>query len=294
MKTNQKVINKIKKESKTLAYSPLSENLVRIGYGVRGLIYAIIGLLAIQIALGVSGSLKDQQGAIAFIGQQPFGRILLGIVLIGLVGYTLRGLILAFFDPLHKGKSIKGIFERIGFFISAVISAILILPTYYLIFGMSNAAQNGAQSIKMRNIISTIFLIPFGKWIVGIIGLIGLGIGLSLVYKGFRHDFDQQIKPYALTSKQVKMVKIMGRFGELGRAAVFFLVGLFLLFAAYHANPAEVKGIDGALLILLHEPYGFWLLGIVALGLIAFGCYSLLSAFWFKFKREEKPKSFLG
>jgi hypothetical protein len=285
MKRKEKVIEKIKEEGKILAFSPVLENLIRIGYGARGLIYGTIGVLAIMVALGVSGSLQDQQGAIASIGQQPIGRILLGIVLVGLVGYSLWGLIRAFFDPLHKGKDFKGILERIGFFISAVAYAILIPPTYNLIFGMPNAAQNGAQGIQIRNIISTVFLAPFGKWIVGIIGLIILGIGVFQVYKGLHHNFAKQFNPYALTSKQAGVVKIIGRVGTLGRAAVFALVGIFLLFAAYHANPAEVKGIDGALLILMHEPYGAWLLGIVAVGLIAFGCYSLLGGFWFKFKR---------
>jgi hypothetical protein len=115
--------------------------------------------------------------------------------------------------------------------------------------------------------------------------LIVLGVGLFQAYQALRHNFDQQLKPYALKSKRVKLVKIIGRFGTLGRAVVFFLVGLFLLFAAYSNNPAEAKGVDGALLILMHQPYGHWLLGIVAVGLIAFGCYSLLSVFWFKLKR---------
>lgn len=285
MQSKQKVMNTIQKESKTLAFNPLTENLIRIGYGARGMIHCVIGLAAIKVMLGVSRRLTDQQGAIASIGKQLSGRILLGIILIGLIGYTLWGLIRAFFDPLHKGHDLKGILERIGFFFSAVVYAILIPPTYNLIFGMSNAAQNGAQGIQMRNIISTIFLIPFGKWIVGIIGIIVFGVGVFQVYIGLRHNFDQQMKPYALTFKQLKIVKIMGRFGTIGRAVVFFLVGLFLIFAAYHANSKEVKGIDGALLILLHQPYGYWLLGIVALGLIAFGCYSLLSAFWFKLKK---------
>jgi hypothetical protein len=258
------------------------------------LIYGTIGLLAMKVALGARGNLQDQQGAIASIGQTLIGRILLVIVLIGLIGYALWGLIRAFLNPLHKGKDIKGILERIGFFISAMAYSILIIPTYNLIFGTANAAQNGAQGVQLRNIISTIFLIPLGRWIVGIIGLMVLGIGVFQVYQGLRHDFDKQIKPYALTSKQIKWVKGMGRVGTLGRAVVFLLIGLFLLFAAFNANSAEVKGVDGALLVVLQQPFGHWLLGIVAIGLIAFGLYSLLSAFWFKFKRAEKPKGFLG
>jgi|SRR3989344_1818222 len=288
MKNKQKVINKIEKEGKSLAFSPLLENLTRLGYAARGLIYSIIGILAIMLVLGISGSLQDQQGAIAAIGQNLIGRILLGIVLIGLIGYSLWGLIRAFFDPLHKGKDLKGVLERIGFFISAVAYSILIPPTYNIIFGMSNAAQNGAQVIQIRNIISTIFLIPFGEWIVGLIGVIVLGVSGYFIYQGIRYNFEQQIKPYALTSKQIKVIKIMGRFGTLARAIVAALIGLFLLYAAFNASSLKVKGIDGVLLILLDQPYGSWLLGVVALGLLAFGIHSLLCGLWFKFKKQNK------
>ena len=107
MTLQTKVVNEIEKEGKTLAFSPFSENLIRVGYGALGLIYLIIGFLAIKIAFGVSGSLQDQQGAITSIGQQLFGRILLGIVLIGLVGYTLWGLIRAFLILYIKEKILK-------------------------------------------------------------------------------------------------------------------------------------------------------------------------------------------
>ncbi len=285
IENKEKIIDQIKEEGEMLAFSPLSENLTRAGYGARGLIYGVMGLLAIQVAFGVSGSLQDQQGAIASLGQHLIGRILLGMVFIGLVGYVLWGLIRAFFDPLHKGRSIKGILERAGFFMSAVAYAVLILPTYDFIFSMPNAAQNGTQGVQLRNIMSTIFLMPFGKWIVGIIGAVVLGASFFQVYRGLRHNFDEEIRPYALTYKQMKVIKMLGRFGTLARGVVSAIIGLFLVFAAYHANSNGVRGIDGALLILMHEPYGSWLLGIVAAGLIAFGCYSLLSGFWFKFKR---------
>jgi hypothetical protein len=285
MKKQKKVLNKIKKESNTLAFNPITENLTRLGYGTRGMIYGTIGVLALMIALGLSGSLKDQQGVLASIGQQLTGRILLGIVIIGLVGYSIWGFIRTFFDPLHKGKKLWGLFERTGYLCSAMAYAGLILPTYHLIFGMSNAAQNGAQGVQIRNIIDTIFSFPFGKWIVGIIGVIILASGFFQAYQGLRRKFDQHSKPIGLTSKQVKIVKMIGRFGIIGRALVFVLLGVFFISAAYHANSAVAEGFDGALLILLHQPYGHWLLGIVALSLIAFGCYSLINALWFKFER---------
>jgi len=272
-------------QEKTLAFNPITENLARMGYVARGLLYLVIGVLAIMLVFGVSGGLKDQQGAIAFIGQQLFGKILLGFFLIGLAGYVLWGLNRAILNPLHKENNFKGILARVGFFVSAAAYAILIIPTYNYIFSSPNAAQNGAQSIQLRNLIGTIFLMPLGEWIVGIIGLIFLGVGIFQVYKGLKHNFDEQIKSYNLSSTKLKIVKIIGRFGTVARAIVFFLIGLFLLFAAYKANSAEVKGIDGVLLIILQQSCGPWLLGVVALGLVAFGFYSLLSGFWFKMRK---------
>lgn len=286
MKTEQKIMNKIEKESKALAFSRFSENLARIGYGARGLIYATIGFLALRVALGVSGSLEDTQGAISIIGKQPLGKILLGVILIGLIGYSLWGLIRAFLDPLHKGKDFKGILKRIGFFISAVAYAILIPATYGFIFN-SNTIQTNTESVELGNIISTIFLIPFGKYIVILIGLFILASGLLELYKGLRHNFDKQIKVYDLNPKQTKVIKMLGRFGALARAVVVAIIGVFLIFSSYNSSSTKIKGIDGALLILLQQPYGSWLLGAVALGLISFGAYSLLSGFWFKFKKSH-------
>jgi hypothetical protein len=287
MENNKQIVKEIKKESKILAFSSISKNLARMGYVARGLIYGIIGLLAMKVALGVSGSLEDMHGAIASIGNQLFGRILLIIILIGLIGYSLWGLIRAFFDPLNKGRNFKGILERIGYFMSAVVYGILIIPTYNFVFGASSANQAGVDGFQLKNIISTIFLMPMGRWIVGIIGVIVLGISLYQGYQGIRYNFDEQIKQYDLTFRQKKIIKTLGRFGTLARAVVSGVIGLFLIFAVYNASSTGTKGIDGALLVILQWPFGTWLLGIVAIGLISFGCYSILSGFWFKFKKSE-------
>jgi hypothetical protein len=90
---------------------------------------------------------------------------------------------------------------------------------------------------------------------------------------------------YALTPKQVKLATNEGRFGTTARGVVLALVGGLIVLTAYRANASQPTGMDAAIVTLLHHPYGIWLLGIVAVGLIAFGCYSMLSAFWFRLKR---------
>src|SRR5512133_3266747 len=271
----------VKKAGEKAEFSPLMEALTRIGYGTRGLIYIIMGLLAVQVALGKGGALASPLGAIAKIGKQPGGMLLLWVVLLGLVSYSLWGVVRAVFDPLHKGNDMKGLIARAGFLASAFGYAILILPTYGYVTGKS-LASSGSQSQKM---ITSIMAMPWGRWAIGIIGLAALAAGLYQIYLGFKAGFDKQFETYALTPKQIKLATDVGRFGTAARGVVLTLVGGLIVLAAYRANPSQPIGMDAALATLLHQPYGIWLLGVVAVGLIAFGCYSMLSAFWFRLKR---------
>ena len=263
------------------ADSPLLEAMTRLGYGVRGFIYIIVGLLAAQVALGKGGALASPQGAIAVIGKQPAGLILLWVILVGVISYSVWGVIRAVLDPLDKGNDMSGLLTRFGFVASALGYAFLAYSTYGYISGHSQSA-NGSQTQKL---IASVMAMPMGRWVIGILGLVVLGVGFYQIYLGFTAGFDRQFQTYALTSKEVKLVTDVGRFGTSARGVVFAVVGILISLAAYQANPSQPIGMDAALAALLHQPYGIWLLGVIAVGLMAFGFYSLLSAAWFRLKR---------
>ena len=271
----------VKRAGKKAAFSPLMEALTRFGYGVRGLIYIVMGLLAVQVALGKGGALASPQGAIAAIGKQPAGMILLWVVLVGIIAYALWGVVRAVFDPLQKGNDTKGLLARFGFLVSAFGYAILVWPTYGYITGKSQTAS-GSQTQKF---IASIMAMPLGRWAIGILGLAVLLGGLYQIYLGFKADFDRQFQTYALTPEEVKLATDVGRFGTSSRGVVFALVGGLITLAAYQANPSQPIGMDTALATLMHQPYGIWLLGVIAVGLVAFGFYSVLCALWFHLRR---------
>jgi len=273
-----------KKVTHDATTSPFMEGLERLGYVVRGLVYGVIGLLALQVVVGGGGKLTDTQGAIGALSKTPLGNILLYVILAGLLGYGLWGLVRAVVDPQRKGKDTKGIAQRVGFAVSGISYLALALATFNLIRGTS-VAQNSAQTDQIQQTAGSILSKPWGVWVVGFVALIIIGIGLLQIYQGVRRDFDQQFKPYALNSNQQKWISRLGRFGAAARGLVFTLIGVFLFLAAYHKDPSLAKGIDGVLASILHQPFGPWLLGIVALGLIAFGIYSALSGFWLRLKR---------
>lgn len=265
-----------------VTFSPIVSTLARLGYASRGVIYCAIGLSAILLAFGTGGKTSDQQGAIATIGNQPAGRILLGLVLIGLICYSLWGIIRAILNPLHKGNDLRGIAERIGFFFSAIAYALLVLPTYAIIIGGAQPARTGVQGAQTRHYVSELLGLPWGQWLVGAVGALVILVGLFQVYQAIRPDFERQIHLAKLTSSQTKWVKRLGRLGTIARGIVFALIGIYLIIAAYTANSYQVKGFDATLMALLYQPYGRWLMGSIALGLIALGIYSLFAALFFR------------
>jgi hypothetical protein len=274
----------IKKTARDVTYNPAMETMARLGYGARGLVYAIIGLLALQVALGKGGRLTDTQGAIAFMGSSFIGTIFLYVILVGLVGYGLWGLVRAFMDPWHKGTDAKGIVMRIGYAISGISYLLLGWATLNIIRGVSSA-QNGSQTMQIQHLARTILTKPWGVWVVSLVGLVIVASGVVQILEAVRKEFPQQFDPYALNNSQRRLISRLGRFGVAARGLVFSLIGLFLFLAAVRHNPAAAKGIDQVLASMLQQPYGHWLLGVVALGLIAFGIYSALSGFWLRLKR---------
>jgi len=281
--------NSLKQDGQGLAHravtSRLMETLMRFGYLVRGLIYGVIGVLAIQVAIGGGGTLDDPQGAIVAMGKTSVGGVVLYGILVGLIGYALWGMIRAVFDPLQKGTGLKGIAQRIGYAVSAISYALLALATYRLITGVASAARNGAQATQNQQTTASILSNSWGPLVVGIGAAIVMIVGLAQIIQGFGPDFERQFQLYALSNNEQKWIDRLGRFGTAARGVVFTMIGLFLFLAAYRNDPSQAQGFDGVLTALMHQPYGPWLLGIVALGLIAFGIYSAMCGVWLRFKR---------
>ncbi|HEY3288672.1 MAG TPA: DUF1206 domain-containing protein [Anaerolineae bacterium] len=286
------VNTKVKAEARNLdraahsaSTSHLVETLMRLGYGARGMVYGVIGILALQVALGGSGTLTDPQGAIVAMGQTPFGGVVLYVVLLGLIGYGLWGLIRAAFDPLHRGTEPKGIVVRLGYAVSGISYLLLALSTYGLLTGGAAAARGGAQTAQTQQGTATILAQPGGVWVVVLAAAFIMAIGILQIYHGLHRKFDQQFTAYELNASQRKWITRMGQFGTAARGLVFALIGVFMFLAAYNHDPRLAQGFDGVLVSLLHQPYGHILIGFIALGLIAFGIYSIMSGIWLRLKK---------
>jgi uncharacterized protein DUF1206 len=252
-----------------VAHSRGFEWLARAGFVARGLIYGIIGVLAIKLALGAGGKTTNQQGALETIAHQPFGRVLLILVAIGLGGYALWRLLRALLG--HGPEDSDTAFDRVGALGSAIVYAGLCAIAVEILLGSGSSRGSG----NAHRTTAGVFGWPGGTWLVGIAGAVLIGVGLYQGYRGLSKDFLKDSKTELMSPRAREWFEWIGSFGHLARMVVFGLVGVFLINAAIDFNPNKAVGLDGALAKLAHASYGPFLLGIVAAGLIAFGVYSL-------------------
>ncbi len=246
--------------------------LARAGFTARGLIYGIIGVLAVKLAVGAGGKATNQQGALKTIAHQPFGKLLLILVAIGLAGYALWRFLHALLG--HGRESSDSGFDRVAAGASGVVYAGLCAIAVEILLGTGASSGSGNASKTTAGV----FGWPGGTWLVGIAGAVLIGVGLYQGHRGVSKDFLKDSKTEQMSARVRTWIEWIGSFGHLARMVVFGMVGVFLIKAAIDYAPNKAVGLDGALAKLAHASYGPLLLGIVAAGLIAFGLYSLSDA----------------
>jgi hypothetical protein len=117
-----------------------------------------------------------------------------------------------------------------------------------------------------------------GPALVIIVGLLVLGVACYLLYTAYAAKFQAQLNVATLSAQVKKLVIAVGRAGYAAMGVVTSIIGIFLIVAALQHNASKAKGLDGVLQELAHQPFGLILLGVVALGLFAYGVYSLVEA----------------
>jgi hypothetical protein len=269
--TKSRPIREARAGGEQIAHSRGFEWLARAGFVARAVVYVIIGILAIKLAIGSGGASANQQGALRTISAEPFGKVLLILIAIGLGGYALWRLLRALLG--HGPEGSDSAIDRVAALASGIVYAGLCAIAVEILLGSGGGSSGGAQKTT-----AGVFGWPAGTWLVGIAGIALIGVGLYQGYRGISKDFLDDSKTEQMSPHLRPWIEWIGTFGHLARMVVFVLVGAFLITAAIDYNPNKAVGLDGALAKVDHASYGPFLLGVVAAGLIAFGIYSLSDA----------------
>ncbi|MFT9848797.1 DUF1206 domain-containing protein [Aneurinibacillus sp. REN35] len=263
---------KQKTKQATKEAKPWIRPLGRFGYLAKGVVYMLIGIMAAQTAFGLGGKLTDSKGVFQTIASKPFGSVMLALVAVGLLGYAIWKIAQGFADTERKGSGLKGWSVRLAF----IAAGIAHIGISFSAFGtLMNAADSGNSE---KGWSAMLLAQPFGQWLVGIAGSIALGFGIYQIYKAIKNKFLEYFEQAAMNPSSYHWAKRVGKIGITAHGIVFGVIGIFLIRTALHANPDEARGLDGALVEIAKQPFGPWMLGAVALGLIAYGIYLLTLA----------------
>ena len=241
------------------------ETLARLGYASKAVVYAIIGVLAILTALNRGGRVTDTSGALRVVLTQPFGRVLLGVLAIGLCGYAAWRLLDALLDPDRHGTSVKGLVARVGNAVRGCIYGALGIEAFRLLRGLRVSRGDETEAWTAR-----IFEFPLGDIAVGLVAAVILLYGLSQIADSIRGKRDASLDLAPITPDWRRPLAQISRFGVGIRGALIATLGFFLLRAAILHDPGEAAGARESMISLGGAVQGRWLLAVIAAGVLAY------------------------
>ncbi|MEO5815415.1 MAG: DUF1206 domain-containing protein [Gemmatimonadaceae bacterium] len=261
--------------SASSAATPWIEKLARAGFAAKALLYAIIGVLAFQAALGSGGKTTGTKGALREVLDKPFGSIALLIIAVGLLGYAAWRIVEGFADPERKGSDAKGLALRGSFVVRGIAHAILAVQAIRLASSHGGGVQDGAAA---KEATSRAMTIPHGEWLVILLGATVACFGLYQLYRGARSKLSKQLDFGRLRTEAGPWAIVVSRFGIAARGVVFAMIGVLLIKAGWHGKASESGGVGDALAALGDGASGQIVLAIVAAGLVAYGAYEAVQA----------------
>lgn len=247
------------------------EKGARFGHFTKGIIYGLIGALALQVAIGSGGRVSGQEEAVAVIGDQPFGKFLLLAIAVGLFGYAIWRLLEGVQDKRNKGRGGKGLAHRIAAVASGLVNGALAVAVLQMALG--NGGGGGARSW-----VGKLLEQPFGAVLLALIGAAIIVAGLFQFYKAYTKKFLEDFRSGRLSPTERRWITRAGQVGYSARGVVFPIVGVGFVKAALDHDPGQTRGTREALGEIASSSSGQLLLGLVALGLLAFGLFLVASA----------------
>ena len=261
------------------------EKAARIGYTAKGVVYGVVGILAFRTAIGAGGGTTGAGGALREIGQQPYGQSLLTLTGLGLLGYVVWRALQAFADAESEGTDAKGLVKRIAFAVSGIVYILLAIQALAIAWGPTGGGGGRGATGWTAELMSQ----PFGRWLVALVGAIFIAVAVNHFIRAGRASFMKSYETGGMSPRQVQWARRIGRFGIAARGVTFAIIGVLLIEAARSADPEEARGLAGALSTLLEQPYGPWLLGLVAVGFIAYGVYCFSRAKYRRIDAGDTP-----
>lgn len=245
--------------------------LARIGLISRGMIYLLVGTLALMVVFkNPEGRNTDPRGAIKQLMTHPSGYMFVFMLAVGLCCYAIWRLAEANDSRRFFGRNLKGYTWRIGLLLSSILHFGLGYYAFNLIFEF-----NRDKPMTERKLAKWVLSFDNGDVFLGAVGVGILIFGLTQIVIGLREYFLQVVN---IPVKRRRILMPVCKFGLVARGFVFMIVGGFFIEAAYYHDSREAGGLKQAWIALANQPGGWAWVSIVAVGLISYAGYCAVEA----------------
>ena len=261
----------------------LLELAARVGYGARGFVYLSVGVLVLFATLGVIGDAVGVRGALEWLSQRPMGRLWMLLVGLGLTAFVLWRMLQSVFDADHEGTSRHGLATRLSQLFSGLSYAALAFAAFALFAG-PRASDPSEDVVESQERAAILLGLPFGRWLLIAAGLTIFGIGVANVVKAWREDFSEYLD---CSVRMCRRVTPLARAGHVARGLAYLPLAGLVILAGWNATTADVTSFGAALEVVERRTAGEWIIGLIALGFIAFGAFSFIEA---RFRRIRPPR----
>lgn len=232
-------------------------------------------MLAFGAAFGISQNSEGKIGVLKFLEEQPFGKVFLGVMGMGLLCYAFWRFFQSISNPENIGDDNRGLSKRIGFFFSGLIYTGLGAYAIFKIFSQGSSGQSKSGMLNPTYLPYAFYAVAAGLAIKSIFQFI----------KAYKGDFLSKFHLSEMSDTQTgKTVKWLGYLGLVSRGIVVGIVSYFFFNAADTAGTGDIKGTADAFTFLNQNSQGPWMVALVAIGLICYGTYMLAMAKYRRFK----------
>lgn len=246
--------------------------VMRAGYAGRGVVYLVVAGFSL-FALWHGGQAKGTSSALAQLERSTWGGFVLFLIFVGMVAYAIWRSLDATYDLEEYGKDGKGMVARAGMIVTGIIHLALGIAAFLLLF-TSGSGEGGGGSSSIVKAVDTVMGWPAGRWLVGIAGLATLGAGIYYGIKALKEKYREHLRANEFTTRWNWVLKA----GVLAQGVIVTIIGCFIVYAAWTANPNEAGGVGEAFSWLNGQIYGQILVAIICVGLLGFAIFCFVNA----------------
>ena len=254
--------------------NPFLKQYILLGYAAKGIIYFLIGVLAIEAAILPERRAAGTYNALKHLSQQPLGSVILCLLAAGISGYVVRRLLQAIVYPGHEsGLKFTSILQRLGYIASSLSYAGVAYSAISIVFHLgkyNNRIQEWVEHL-LHHVIA-------GEAIVFVVGVGVTGVGIGYLYGAYTGSYISKFTSSDIDSRLEYWARWLGKIGISARGVSFIVSGICLVLASLASDSHLAGGVQKAFRILAEQPLGWLWLSLIGSGFIAYGIYMLVAA----------------